>query len=86
MSLTQQARRNHAIYEALPPAYRCAIDEAYTAMRKALVEHTEPCQFVFECAGDDRAEECVSGITAYVIASNPDNGLIKAAIAEVDVP
>ncbi len=80
MSLTQSARRNHAIYEALPPAYRDAIDAAYTG-----VAHALGCVSLL-ASGDDRAEECVSAITAYVIASNPKDAAIKAAIEEVDAP
>ncbi len=72
-ALTRSDRDWHAVYEALPEAYRDAIDNAYKAMRDVLVEL--PCQLY----GDDRAEACVAAITRFVVASNPDNADVQLA-------
>ncbi len=81
MSLTRSDSRLHAIYEALPPAHRCAIDDAFTAAKDAIVmsdvDH-------LTWARDDRAEVLVAAITRYLVESNPNDAAIKAAIEEVD--
>ncbi len=82
MSLTQQARRNHSIYEALPKPYRDAIDNAFDDVQHAIIH----AGLGLNGLGDDRAEVCVSAITQYVIESNPEDAAIKATIAEVDAP
>ncbi len=81
--ITPSEHRYHAIYAALPPAYRNAVDDAFTAAKDAIVmsdvDH-------LTWARDDRAEVLVAAITRYLIESNPEDAAIKAAIEEVDAP
>lgn len=60
MSLTEQDRRNHELYESFPGNVRKIVDDAYTAAREVLVDCGLP---VDNC---DAAEALVAAIARYV--------------------
>lgn len=68
MNTALDLKKWRAHYEQkLTPATRDAIDQAFEALRDVLKEHG-----VMQLANDDRAEECVAAITAYVVQSEDD--------------